>query len=144
MPLAEAPAGVAVEGAARAGAPASSWEDLPDLADVSADESECEFGYDGPTAVPDGPGGLGRVGVQPFKPDGDGAWVNGGFLVLSPRIFDYLSGDETSLEIDALPKIAEAGKLGAYKHSGFWQPVDTIRDLQRLEEAISKGALPWA
>jgi glucose-1-phosphate cytidylyltransferase len=77
------------------------------------------------------------------KPDGEGAWVNGGFLVLSPEIFDYLSGDETSLEIDALPKIAEAGKLGVYKHSGFWQPVDTIRDLQRLEEAILKGALPW-
>lgn len=77
------------------------------------------------------------------KPDGEGAWVNGGFLVLSPEIFNYLSGDETSLEMDALPKIAEADKLGVFKHSGFWQPVDTIRDLQRLEEAISKGALPW-
>jgi glucose-1-phosphate cytidylyltransferase len=77
------------------------------------------------------------------KPVGDGAWVNGGFLVLNPGIFDYLPGDETSLEIDVLPKIAEAGKLGVYKHSGYWQPVDTIRDLQRLEEAISKGALPW-
>jgi len=78
------------------------------------------------------------------KPDGDGAWVNGGFLVLKPEIFDFLKGDDSSFEIDALPKIAELGKLGVYKHSGFWQPVDTIRDLQRLEEAIGRGVLPWA
>ena len=78
------------------------------------------------------------------KPDGDGAWVNGGFLVLKPEVFDFLKGDESSLEIDALPKIAKLGKLGVYKHSGFWQPVDTIRDLQRLEEAIWRGVLPWA
>ena len=77
------------------------------------------------------------------KPDGEGAWVNGGFLVLSPRIFSYLIEDKTSLEIDALPRIASEGKLGVYKHSGFWQPVDTIRDLQRLEEEIAKGSLPW-
>ena len=78
------------------------------------------------------------------KPDGDGAWVNGGFFVLSPKVFDYLGGDDSSFEIDTLPRIAEAGKLGAYKHTGFWQPVDTIRDLQRLEEAFDKGLLPWA
>ena len=78
------------------------------------------------------------------KPDGDGAWVNGGFLVLKPEVFDFLKGDDSSFEIDALPKIAKIGKLGVYKHSGFWQPVDTIRDLQRLEEAIGRGVLPWA
>jgi glucose-1-phosphate cytidylyltransferase len=78
------------------------------------------------------------------KPDGDGAWVNGGFLVLKPEVFDFLKGDDSSFEIDALPKIAKLDKLGVYKHSGFWQPVDTIRDLQRLEEAIGKGVLPWA
>ena len=77
------------------------------------------------------------------KPEGDGAWVNGGFFVLTPEIFDYLDGDNSSFEIDALPKVADAGKLGAYKHSGYWQPVDTIRDLQRLEEALKSGALPW-
>jgi len=77
------------------------------------------------------------------KPVGDGAWVNGGFLMVSPTIFEYLDGDQSSFEVDALPKIAVEGKLGVYKHSGFWQPVDTIRDLQRLEEAISKGVLPW-
>ena len=78
------------------------------------------------------------------KPDGDGAWVNGGFLVVKPEVFDFLKGDDSSFEIDALPKIAKLDKLGVYKHSGFWQPVDTIRDLQRLEEAIGKGVLPWA
>ncbi|CAB4926617.1 unannotated protein [freshwater metagenome] len=77
------------------------------------------------------------------KPDGEGAWVNGGFFVLSPKVFDYLGTDHASFEIDTLPRIAEAGELGVYKHTGFWQPVDTIRDLQRLEEAFEKGMLPW-
>ena len=77
------------------------------------------------------------------KPKGEGAWVNGGFFAVTPKIFDYLSTDSTSLEIDVLPKIAKDQKLGAYKHTGFWQPVDTIRDLYRLEEAIAAGALPW-
>ena len=77
------------------------------------------------------------------KPEGDGAWVNGGFFVLSSKIFDYLVDDNTSFEFDTLPKIASFGKLGAFKHFGYWQPVDTIRDLQRLEEAIIKGNLPW-
>jgi glucose-1-phosphate cytidylyltransferase len=77
------------------------------------------------------------------KPKGDGAWVNGGFFVVTPKIFDYLGEDSTSLEIDVLPQIAKDHKLGAFKHAGYWQPVDTIRDLHRLEEAIAEGALPW-
>ena len=77
------------------------------------------------------------------KPDGEGAWVNGGFLVLKPEVFELIIGDGSSFEIETLPKIAHLGKLGVYKHSGFWQPVDTIRDLQRLEDAISRGLLPW-
>ena len=77
------------------------------------------------------------------KPKGDGAWVNGGFFVVTPKIFDYLGGDSTSLEIDVLPHIANDLKLGAFKHTGYWQPVDTLRDLHRLEEAITEGALPW-
>lgn len=92
-------------------------------------------------------GALNLVGdqVSSFqeKPDGDGAWVNGGFFVLSPKVFEYLGGDDSSFEIDTLPRIAEAGKLGVHKHTGFWQPVDTIRDLQRLEEAFERGLLPW-
>ncbi len=93
-------------------------------------------------------GALSLVGdqVKSFqeKPDGEGAWINGGFFVVKPEIFDFLGGDNSSFEIDTLPKIADLGKLGVYKHSGFWQPVDTIRDLQRLEEAIGRGVLPWA
>jgi glucose-1-phosphate cytidylyltransferase len=77
------------------------------------------------------------------KPQGEGAWVNGGFFVVDPLIFNYLDGVNPSFEMDVLPKIANEGKLGAYKHEGFWQPVDTIRDLQRLEEAIKRKALPW-
>ena len=65
-------------------------------------------------------------------------------MVLKPEVFDFIKGDDSSFEIDALPMIAKIGKLGVYKHSGFWQPVDTIRDLQRLEEAIGRGVLPWA
>lgn len=77
------------------------------------------------------------------KPSGEGGWINGGFFVFSPKAFEYLLSDGPSLEIDVLPKLALSGKLGAYKHSGFWQPVDTIRDLERLEEAIEGGVLPW-
>lgn len=77
------------------------------------------------------------------KPKGDGAWVSGGFFVLSAEIFGYLGDDQSSFEVDALPRIAEQGQLGAFKHTGYWQPVDTIRDLQRLEEAIVGGKLPW-
>jgi glucose-1-phosphate cytidylyltransferase len=77
------------------------------------------------------------------KPNGDGAWVNGGFFVVSPEIFGFLKQDDCSLERDVLPIISSLNKLFAYKHEGYWQPVDTIRDLARLEEAIGKGVLPW-
>jgi glucose-1-phosphate cytidylyltransferase len=82
------------------------------------------------------------IGFQE-KPDGDGAWVNGGFFVMNKKIFDFIPADNLSLEIDILPIIARMEKLGAYFHTGYWQPVDTIRDLQRLEEAIDGGVLPW-
>lgn len=77
------------------------------------------------------------------KPQGDGGWINGGFFCLSPEIFNYLGGELSSFETDTLPKIAKLGSLNSYKHSGYWQPVDTIRDLARLEEAISAKRLPW-
>ena len=77
------------------------------------------------------------------KPLGEGAWVNGGFMIFTPEIFNYLEGDSTSLEIESLSNLAIKNKLGVHKHSGYWQPVDTIRDLQRLEEDITMGVLPW-
>jgi len=77
------------------------------------------------------------------KPEGEGGWVNGGYFVLSPRIFDFFGELDVSFELEILPKIANLQKLGAFKHFGFWQPVDTIRDLQRLEEAVKSGVLTW-
>ena len=77
------------------------------------------------------------------KPQGDGGWVNGGYFCLSPKIFAFLGDDLSSFEADTLPIIAKQGNLNSYKHTGYWQPVDTIRDLARLEEAISAKRLPW-
>jgi glucose-1-phosphate cytidylyltransferase len=77
------------------------------------------------------------------KPTGDGAWINGGYFVLSPEIFSYISGDSDILESDVLPRLAEKQELSAFFHDGFWQPVDTVRDLYRLEQKVESGTLPW-
>ena len=77
------------------------------------------------------------------KPKGDGAWINGGFFVMDPGIFDYLDNDETSLEREPLEKLALDGQLRAFKHSGFWQPMDTLRDKNLLEELWQNGKAPW-
>lgn len=83
--------------------------------------------------------------VQHFqeKPDGDNAWINGGFFVLEPSVLDRICGDSTSWEADVLPQLAIAGQLTAYRHTGFWQPMDTIRDRSRLEELWASGQAPW-
>ena len=77
------------------------------------------------------------------KPDGDNAWINGGFFVLEPSVLDLIEGDGSSWEADVLPKLAAAGQLGAYRHLGFWQPMDTLRDRTRLEELWSNSQAPW-
>lgn len=77
------------------------------------------------------------------KPAGDGAWINGGFFVLSPKVLDYIQGDETIWERDPLEQLAKEGNLNAYQHSGFWQPMDTLRDKKHLEELWEGGAPPW-
>jgi glucose-1-phosphate cytidylyltransferase len=77
------------------------------------------------------------------KPAGDGAWINGGFFVLSPKVLDYIQGDETIWERDPLEQLAKEGNLNAYQHSGFWQPMDTLRDKKYLEELWEGGAPPW-
>ena len=77
------------------------------------------------------------------KPTGDGAWINGGFFVLSEEIFDYIEGPNSIFESDVLPKLASDEQLSAYFHEGFWQPVDTVRDLYRLEQKVASGSLPW-
>ena len=77
------------------------------------------------------------------KPDGDNAWINGGFFVLEPSVLDLIESDGTSWEADVLPKLSAEGQLNAYKHQGFWQPMDTLRDRARLEELWASGQAPW-
>jgi len=77
------------------------------------------------------------------KPQGDGAWVNGGYFVLSPKILHYIEGDMTEWENDPLQQLALDGNLSAYKHDGFWQPMDTLRDKVRLEKLWESGDAPW-
>jgi glucose-1-phosphate cytidylyltransferase len=84
-----------------------------------------------------------RVKSFQEKPQGDGAWVNAGFFVMEPKVFDYLKDDTTVLEKDPLENLARDGQLVAYKHSGFWQPMDTIRDKNHLEELWKSGKASW-
>lgn len=77
------------------------------------------------------------------KPKGDGALINGGFFILSPKIFDYLEGDHTVWEQQPLQRLASDGELMAFAHLGFWQPMDTLRDKVYLEELWTTGAAPW-
>jgi len=70
-------------------------------------------------------------------------WINGGFFVLEPAIFDHLGDDSCVLEREPLESLAAAGELMAYRHDGFWQPMDTLREKQLLDEFWSKGAAPW-
>jgi glucose-1-phosphate cytidylyltransferase len=77
------------------------------------------------------------------KPQGDGGWVNGGFFVLSPKCLDYIAGDATSWEGDPLQRLAAEGQLMAFEHTGFWQPMDTLRDKNHLEALWQSGKAPW-
>jgi glucose-1-phosphate cytidylyltransferase len=77
------------------------------------------------------------------KPQGDGAWVNGGFFILSPQVIDYIGGDDTFWERKPLERLAHEGQLCAFLHDGFWQPMDTLRDKMLLEELWSSGKAPW-
>jgi glucose-1-phosphate cytidylyltransferase len=77
------------------------------------------------------------------KPAGDGSWINGGFFVLEPQVFDLLEGDDTAWEGEPLETLARAGQLSAYKHSGFWQAMDTMRDKTFLEGLWQSGRAPW-
>ncbi len=84
-----------------------------------------------------------RVSSFQEKPAGDGAWINGGFFVLEPAIFNYLDGDSTSFEAEPLQRLVADDQLTGYKHSGYWQAMDTLRDKNQLEELWSKGVAPW-
>jgi glucose-1-phosphate cytidylyltransferase len=92
-------------------------------------------------------GALNLVGnkVNSFmeKPKGDGAMINGGYFVLSPKVIDYITDDNTTWEREPMERLAQEGNLVAYKHHGFWQPMDTLRDKTHLEELWQSGQAPW-
>lgn len=77
------------------------------------------------------------------KPNGDGAWVNGGFFVLSPKVLEFIDGDSSIWEKSPMETLAKKGELSAYLHRGFWQPMDTLRDKINLEEMWQKNNAPW-
>ena len=77
------------------------------------------------------------------KPRGEGGLINGGFFVLSPAVLNYIDGDQTSFEGGILATLAAAGELMTFEHSGFWQPMDTLRDKNHLEELWNTGEAPW-
>jgi len=77
------------------------------------------------------------------KPKGDGAWINAGFFVMQPETLDFIAGDQTALEKEPLTSLAKDGHLMAFRHKGFFQPMDTLRDKNRLEELWEGGAAPW-
>ena len=96
------------------------------------------------------PGRFGQVDIEgdriksfAEKPEGDGYWINGGFFVLEPGIFDYIDSDNTVWERAPLEQLAAAGELAAWRHDGFWKPMDTLRDHISLEALWNDGNAPW-
>lgn len=84
-------------------------------------------------------------GVDSFleKPKGDGSWINGGFFVCEPQVFDYIEGDNTIFEKSPMEKLAADGQMMAFKHEGFWKPMDTLRDKQELENDWQNNCAQW-
>ena len=77
------------------------------------------------------------------KPEGDQSWINGGFFVLSPKAIDYIEGDASTWEREPMERLTQEGQLVAYRHDGFWQAMDTLRDKMMLEELWAKNIAPW-
>lgn len=77
------------------------------------------------------------------KPQTETGWINGGFFAFEPQVLDYMGGDSTVLEREPLENLAADGQLMAYKHTGFWQPMDTLREKEHLEELWEDGKAPW-
>jgi glucose-1-phosphate cytidylyltransferase len=92
-------------------------------------------------------GALTRSGdmVEGFleKPNGDGGWINGGFFVLQPEVLDYIDGDATSWEVEPMTRLAAENQMMAFEHVGFWQPMDTLREKNQLEDMWQSRHAPW-
>ena len=84
-----------------------------------------------------------RITAFEEKPKGDGGMINGGFFVLSPKVIDIISNDQTTWEREPLETLAKSNQLKAFQHEGFWQPMDTLRDKNHLEEMWKSGKAPW-
>ena len=85
----------------------------------------------------------GRVSDFKEKPVGDGAWINGGFFVCEPQVLDYIDSDGTVFEREPMERMAAASQLAAYRHSGYWKCMDTLRDKQQLNDQWASGSAPW-
>ncbi|MCK5398350.1 MAG: glucose-1-phosphate cytidylyltransferase, partial [Thermoplasmata archaeon] len=84
-----------------------------------------------------------KVGNFVEKPLCDGGWINGGYFVLSPKVVDYIDGDITGWEGDPIQRLSMEGELSAFKHDGFWKPMDTLRDKNVLEDLWNRDEAPW-
>ena len=84
-----------------------------------------------------------RVTAFQEKPVGDGGWINGGYFVLEPKVLDHIEGDDTLWEHGPMRELAASDQLRAFEHAGFWQPMDTLRDKNNLEELWDSGRAPW-
>jgi glucose-1-phosphate cytidylyltransferase len=123
------------------------------VADINIDALLNFHRLSGRTATLSGVHPVGRFGelaidgdaVRTFaeKPTSSATWMNGGYFVMSTKIFDYLDGDECVLERDALEALSSAGQLGVYRHSGYWQCMDTLRDMETLNQQWATGNAPW-
>jgi glucose-1-phosphate cytidylyltransferase len=109
-----------------------------------------EHGKDATLTATYPPGKFGALDIQgdqvaqfTEKPRGDGALINGGFFVLSPKVLERISGDDCTWEQEPLKGLASDGNLMAYKHEGFWQPMDTLRDKVYLQELWEQDNAPW-
>lgn len=87
--------------------------------------------------------GQNQIAAFHEKPGGDGAYINGGYFVLEPEVIDYIADDSTTWEQEPLQKLAHTGQLSAFKHDGFWQPMDTLKDKQYLDGLWQKDKAPW-
>ena len=84
-----------------------------------------------------------RVARFAEKPSGHDTWINGGYFVMTPEVFDYLESDDTVLERQPMERLAADGQLAVHKHAGYWQPMDTVREMQLLNEQWNSGRAPW-